>query len=199
MTETKRTTYTEAHRYSAKVMRWRKAVMAPRDGMTNGCRVLLLRLSDDMNANGVVSVPRQTLADDLGVAPARITEGIKMARQLGFLDIVRRARQHVTATYSGTFPEVRQGVPLDDDSEVRQSRPLRGTPGRTPNKVSEVRPAPTPRSSTDRRNETAPDSDVRDELRNKERGCLQCGSPDCFHFACVDVAIASTDDQWRTA
>lgn len=98
--------------------RWRRAVYAPRDGMTNGCRVLLLRLSDDMNANGVVSIPRKRLADELGVAPARITEQMNKARSLGFIAVVRRARPGVTAVYQAMTPQtgVRPGVPT---SEVR--------------------------------------------------------------------------------
>jgi hypothetical protein len=94
-------------------MRFRAAVYGKRDGLTNGCRVLLLRLSDDMNANAIVSIPRSKLAHDLDVAPARITEWIQQAKDLGFLDTVRRGRPGVTATYQGLNPG-----------------PL-GTPGRT--------------------------------------------------------------------
>lgn len=107
--------------------RFRKAVYAPREGMTNGCRVLLLRLCDSMNANGVVSVPRSQLADEFGVAPARITENITLAKRLGFLDTVRRGRPGVTAVYQGLIPPpdmvrkpggdmVRQGVPQKDST-----------------------------------------------------------------------------------
>lgn len=182
---TKRKTYTEGRHYSASVMKWRKAVYADRQGMTNGCRVLLLRLSDDMDARRVVSVPRARLAEDLGVAPARITEGIKLARKLGFLDIVRRARQHVTATYCGTFPssEVRQGVPLNGheigNPEVRQYGPLGGTPERTSESNPEVRPAPTPRMGTDRTHRNGTHSLALEDVGSKERGCEWCGSAVC--------------------
>lgn len=176
----KRKTYTETRPYSAAVMKWRAAVYAPRKGMTNGCRVLLLRLSDDMNAKRLVSIPRQVLADDLGVAPARITEHIKLARRLGFLDIVQRARQHVTATYAGTIPpsEVRHSVPLESDSEVRQSRPLGGTPQRTSGDTPEVRSAPHPRIGTDRTLETVTFGNRRND-GSKERACEWCGSAVC--------------------
>lgn len=95
--------------------RFRRAVYAPRADMTNGCRVLLLRLADDMNRNGVVSIPRSKLAEEFGVAPARITENITLAKRLGFLGTVRRGRPGVTAVYQGQIPapEVRPGVPSD--------------------------------------------------------------------------------------
>ncbi|MDX6307447.1 MAG: hypothetical protein QOI06_493 [Nocardioidaceae bacterium] len=153
--------------------RWRRAVYAQRPEMTNGCRVVLLYLADNMNAKGVVSTPRNSVADALGVQPQRITEAIQLGRRLGFLDIVKRARQHVTAVYQATIPadpEVRHGVPLTTQSEVRQGAPLpadpevrhgvpltadpevrktgghRGTAGRTPNDAPEVRHSPTPSS-----------------------------------------------------
>jgi hypothetical protein len=99
--------------YSDRVMRFRRGVYTKRAGMTNGCRVLLLRLSDAMDAKCIVSVPRSTLAKELGVAPARITEWIAQAKDLGFLSPVRRGRPGVTAVYQGMVvaPEVRQGVP----------------------------------------------------------------------------------------
>lgn len=118
---TGRRTYEERRSYSARVMKWRKAIYDDLDGMTNGCRVLLLRLSDDMSHDRVVSVPRSVLAEDLGVAPARVTEGIKKARALGFLDIVQRGRPGITATYKGTFPSPAKTI----------NNPHGGTPQRT--------------------------------------------------------------------
>lgn len=131
--------------YSDRVMRWRRTVYGKRPGLTLGCRLLLLRLSDDMDAKGIVSVPRSRLADDLDTAPPRITEWIGQARQLGFLDTVRRGRPHVTAVYQATFPEpvgtrgrtsteIRDGVPHRRDrgthtltsDEVRDGVPPNG-------------------------------------------------------------------------
>lgn len=124
-----RRTYTERRSYSARVMRFRQEVYREREPvamvdlqkgkpveftMTNGCRLLLLRLSDDMDANGNVSVPRSELAEHLGTAPARITEWVHVAQRLGFLTQVRRGRPGVTAVYRGLVPgplEVREGVP----------------------------------------------------------------------------------------
>ena len=54
-----------AKSYSDRVMRFRRGVYAGRDVLTPGCQVLLLRLSDDMNANAIASVPRTQLAEDL--------------------------------------------------------------------------------------------------------------------------------------
>jgi hypothetical protein len=44
--------------YSARVMKFRRGVYANRRNISAGCQVLLLRLSDDMNPNAIVSVPR---------------------------------------------------------------------------------------------------------------------------------------------
>ena len=142
-----RRTYLERRSYSARVMRFRQAVYGEREpvtmidlqkgkpvefALTNGCRLLLLRLSDDMDANGNVSVPRSELAEHLGTAPARITEWVHAAQRLGLLAQVRRGRPGVTAVYRATVPgpvEVREGVPSQryaraDHVEVREGVPL---------------------------------------------------------------------------
>jgi hypothetical protein len=104
---------------------WRAAVFTYRGSvkgvrMTDACRVLLLKMAEHMDGNGIVSVPRTKLAEELGdVAVARITERIKLARTLGFLDPVRRGRPGVTAVYQAKMPrpEVRNLYPV----EVRQT------------------------------------------------------------------------------
>ena len=103
--------------------RWRKAVYAPTDGMTHGCRVLLLRLSDDMNHKGIVSIPRSRLAEEFGCDPALVTRWVTIAKRLGFLDTVRRGRPHVTAVYQATIPpsEVRNQYLKDEGLEVTNS------------------------------------------------------------------------------
>ncbi len=102
--------------------RWRGAIYIKRPEMTNGCRVLLLRLSDDMGATGKVSIPRTRLAAELGVAPARITEQMKLAKRLGFIDTVRRARPGTTAVYAATVPPP-PGVRPPGGDEVRPCGP----------------------------------------------------------------------------
>ena len=129
-----RRTYRERRTYSAKVMRFRGAVYPEREGLTNGCRLLLLRLSDDMSGNGIVSVPRSVLASDLGVAPARITEWIRMAMDLQLLDQVRRGRPGVTAVYGAKVPpsEVRPGVPSQRYARADQAEVRPGVPSQRP-------------------------------------------------------------------
>jgi hypothetical protein len=94
--------------------------------MTDGARVLLLRLLDDMDAQGHVSVPRSKLAADLGVAPARVSERIKLARALGLLDVVSQPRPQAAAVYAATIPRQIQGY-ASRTSEVRQPVSVGGT------------------------------------------------------------------------
>lgn len=119
-----------ARTYSARVMRFRQGVFANRRHISSGCQVLLLRLSDSMDAKAIVSVPRSELAEDLNAPTSRITEWVGEARAAGFLSVVRRARPRVTAVYQGLYvnPEVRPAVPPQrygncDLSEVRPAVP----------------------------------------------------------------------------
>lgn len=117
--------------FSARVMRFRVGVYAARGGLlTAGCQLLLLRLSDDMNANAIVSVPRSRLAQDLRCPPARITEWISQAVDAGYLTQVRRARPNVTAVYQGHVvnPEVRPGVPVQRYGETNPNQVRPGVP-----------------------------------------------------------------------
>ena len=142
--------------------KFRRAVYARRPGMTDGCRVLLLRLLDDMNSKGIVSVPRSRLATELGVPPARVSERIRLARQLGFLDTVRRARPRVTAVYAATIPP---------DWEVRISTPLRGTDAVPLNPPSEVQIDPTQVGNAERESASPAPVEHHDEERSDEK-CL---------------------------
>lgn len=105
---------------SDRVAKYRRGVYENRGrGITAGCQVLLLRLSEDMNSNAIVSIPRSRLAAELNCAPARITEWIAMGKARGFLSLVVAPRPGMTAVYQGLYvaPGVRGGVPL---AEVRQ-------------------------------------------------------------------------------
>lgn len=130
---------------------WRKAIYAPRPGMTDACRVLLLYLLDHMDSNGIVSRPRSKITAELGIHSARVTERLRLARELGFLTTVRRGRQHWTAVYQATIPRSRgtAGVPLEDAqrytspvaTEVQLTyppEPPRGTPHRQPRTTTQV-------------------------------------------------------------
>ena len=99
--------------YSARVVRFRQGVYAARGSITPGCQVLLLRLSDDMNANCVVSIPRSRLTEEFGCDKSRITEWMNQAKAAGFLSVVRRGRPGVTAVYQGAYvaPMVRESAP----------------------------------------------------------------------------------------
>lgn len=72
-----------------------------RGDMPAGTKVLLLRLLDDMNHKLIVSVPRRRLAEDLNVDPSRISEATTKAKNLGYLDVVKRGRPGTTAVYQG--------------------------------------------------------------------------------------------------
>ena len=119
----KRRTYRQSRNYSQAVMAFRQSVYQARPLITPMCQVLLLRLSDDMTADCRVSVPRSQLAAEFKVAPARITEWIKMARKVGFLDLVEAGRPGLTTTYHGLPVRVER---------VRPRVPSKGTPSRTP-------------------------------------------------------------------
>ena len=132
---------------------WKAAVFRGCPGMNDGCKVLLLRLLEDMRANGIVSVPRSTLAADLGIAPARVSERIKLARSLGYLDVVRYAQPKVTAVYSATIPDACRGtesVPLKSKSRGTPARNHSGTDSVPLEQGSEVRMYPTHRVSAQR-------------------------------------------------
>lgn len=85
--------------YSPRVARFREGVYA--SSVSYGCRLLLLRLADQMSARAIVSVPRAQLAEALDCDPSRITGWVNEAKKAGLLDTVRRGRPGVTAVYQG--------------------------------------------------------------------------------------------------
>lgn len=113
---------------------FRRAVFIGR--MPDSVKVLLLRLLEDMDAKLIVSVPRNRLAADLGVPPARISERVAKARELGYLSQVRRGRPGVTAVYQGHSRRGTESVPL----EVRHPVPSGGTESVPLSGGLEVRP-----------------------------------------------------------
>lgn len=123
-------------RHEDKRPAFKRAVFAGR--MPDSVKVLLLRLLEDMNHKLIVSVPRSKLAQDLGVPPPRISERIKVARDLGYLGQVRRGRPGVTAVYQGFAVRQRgtESVPL----EVRHPVPSEGTDSVPQSGGLEVRP-----------------------------------------------------------
>lgn len=140
--------------YSDRVMRFRRGVYAARGVISPGCQVLLLRLSDGMDAKGIVSIPRSKLAEEFGCPPARITEWINKAKAANFLDTVKRGRPGTTAVYQGLVvvrpavpSEVREGVPLDGTDFENQAEVREGVP---PNRPAWYAQHPPPSSGSDR-------------------------------------------------
>lgn len=95
---------------------WRRAVYRSRT-LSDHAKVVLLLLGDRMRADLKVSVPRATIAREVGKSERGVTRSIAEAHELQFLDTVVRGRKHVTAVYSATFPDSLSGthaVPLRD-------------------------------------------------------------------------------------
>jgi hypothetical protein len=86
------------------VEEWRCAVYA-HPTIKDGVRVYLLKLADHMRADRTVSVPRRTIARQLGKSERRIDERNKEARAAGLIDVVVRGQKNVTAVFVGLFPE----------------------------------------------------------------------------------------------
>lgn len=136
-------------------MRFRRGVYVSRRSLTAGCQLLLLRLSDDMNANGIVSVPRSQLARDLAAPESRISEWVSQAKVAGFLSVVKPARPGRTAVYQGLDgrAQVRPGVPTEgygnsDLYGVRPGVPPRGTPSTPPTEGVQADPIETDSTAT---------------------------------------------------
>ncbi len=135
---------------------WKALVYCYRGpGVGNGVRVLLLYLADRMRANRTVSVPRSTIARDLGISASEVTQRIKAARDAGLLDTVVQASPHVTAVYAGQFPapvrgtgptsEVTSGSPQHPPvwgtGNPTSKPPVRGNPEVSPNSKRSARNA----------------------------------------------------------
>lgn len=139
-----------------RITRWRKEILKPRKDMTDSTRVLLFKLGEHMTARGIVSIPRSKLAEDLGIAPARVSERIAVAKMVGFLDTVRRGQPGVTAVYQAIFPGLATDAQRPLEARQEHSHLVR-EPGhdsvREPYLKSGSRgtPGPYPRGSTNAR------------------------------------------------
>lgn len=87
---------------------WRRDVFASQSpNMTAATKVLCLYLADHMKpSDRMVSVPRDTIARDLGIHRARVAERLQRAIEAGFLVRAVRGRTLTTAVYQGTWPDV---------------------------------------------------------------------------------------------
>jgi DNA-binding Lrp family transcriptional regulator len=112
--------------------------------MSSAVKVLCLYLADHMGERDrKVSVPRQRIADALGIHKARVGERLTKAVEAGFLDRVSRGHNGRTAVYQGTRPlgssvqrsgslprELRTAPP--DATGVRRAVPYFGSAEREP-------------------------------------------------------------------
>jgi len=89
--------------------------------------VLLLLLASGMKANGVVSVPRSQLAQTLGVSPARITEAVNAAVELGLLSRVASGHPGRTAVLQALVVKGADSVPLAAGAKGTPTRTFKGT------------------------------------------------------------------------
>lgn len=134
---------------------WRTAIFRAR--VSDSTKVYLLKLADHMRTDRTVSVPRATVARELGRSERRITERTKEAHEAGLLDTVVHGRKHVTAVYVGLFPNALSGT---------KSSPLRTTGNRPPESgLSGTHGGPT---SSKRSPELSPDGWVPNERRSEE-------------------------------
>lgn len=121
---------------------WRQAVFKS-TRIKDNARVLLLYLADHMKADRTVSIPRKTIASDLGKSERRITERIAAAHEAGFLSTVAAGYRGRTAVYQGLFPTPQSGT---------HARPLSTRDSGTilsPLSSAETRPLFTQESGTD--------------------------------------------------
>ncbi len=106
--------------------RWYREML--RDGrLLSRTKLVLVVLADRMDLRGYVSIPRSRIAEYLGVVPRRITEGIKEAKEAGWLDVVTAGRPGVTAVYVATIPSAaaRDGAPIRPNKRQRDSAYIR--------------------------------------------------------------------------
>ena len=113
------------------VEEWRRAIYRASQ-LSGNVQVLLLYLADNMRNNRQVSVPRQQMANDLGLSERRVSERVSKAHSLGWLDTVSSGYRGHVAVYVGLFPERDSGTATSTLS-VPETRTLsmreRGTHG----------------------------------------------------------------------
>lgn len=86
------------------VAQWRDVVFASTE-ISDAVRVYLLKLSEHMSADRMVSVPRSQLASELGRHEQRIAERNAAAIKAGLLGAVSPGYKGHVAVYQGLFPE----------------------------------------------------------------------------------------------
>lgn len=97
---------------------WRREVFRSQSpDMTAATKVLCLYLADQASKTNLhISVPREVIAEGLGVHKARVAERIARAVSAGFLTSMAKGYPGHTAVYRATFPDQ-----LETRSRVQQS------------------------------------------------------------------------------
>jgi hypothetical protein len=105
-------------------------------------KVFLLFLAHyEMDAKGVISVPRDVLAERTRCHPSKVTEKLKSAIDAGLLKLVVRGQKYRTSVYSAVVP---------DSPQVTGNRspetPAQGTGSRSPEAAPQVTKKRSPES-----------------------------------------------------
>lgn len=107
---------------------WQRSVFEHPHATSGTKVVLLLLLASGMKPNGVVSVPRSQLAQTLGVSPARITEAVNAAVEMGLLSRVASGHPGRTAVLQAMVARGTDSVP----SKGTPTRTFKGTESAPP-------------------------------------------------------------------
>jgi hypothetical protein len=134
-----------------------------------------------MTDAGYVSVPRRILAATLNRSPRRITERLELARDAGYIAIVRQARPGRTAEYVATLPDSSEGAPVRTSNGVRPSAPLGVRITDTIPRRPSAPPKPDGRGADGGPpNARASSSATKNKERTDENVCELCGQTSSF-------------------
>ena len=92
-----------------------KVYLAP---VSDGTKLLLVLLAEDMREDGYVSVPRDELARRLGRHPGKVSARLKEAVEARLLDRVVPGHKGTTAVYRALLPNA-QSVPHGGDATTK--------------------------------------------------------------------------------
>ncbi len=84
--------------------RWRREVLRT-SAVTDSCKLLLVVIADEMNADGYISITRPELCRRLDRSDRRIAERIQQAVEARLLDRVQRGQKGRTAVYRAMLPD----------------------------------------------------------------------------------------------
>ena len=105
---------------------WRREVLRSRT-LKDHTKVVLIFLADNMRSNLRVSVPRSTVAREVGKSERSVTRSVTEAHRLGFLDTVVHGRKGLTAVYAACFPDDYGGARPTAAAASESAPPTSGT------------------------------------------------------------------------